>query len=202
MHRRKNALGVGPQRHCKKVNHSRGDFMKLQDCRIAGLQKSLLMCCAVLAFAAGAAAQTPKYGVKVEAEKNVDYAKFRTYTWTTGQPSADKTIDAQITKAVDAELAGVGMTKAMSGSGDVQVAYYSVTRTDVNLKAKPDAKGLQPEISVGTLMVALLEPASRKRLLRLRIDKSIDGVERSQAEGVINAAVAELFQQYPTRTKK
>jgi hypothetical protein len=50
--------------------------------------------------------------------------------------------------------------------------------------------------------VALLEPASRKRLLRLRIDKPIDGVERSQSESVINAAVTELFEQYPTRAKK
>jgi hypothetical protein len=105
-------------------------------------------------------------------------------------------------KAVDGELAGLGMTKASSGSGDTLVAYYSVTRTDVNLKAKPDAKGLQPEISVGTLMVALLEPGSRKRLLRLRIDKPIDGVERSQAEAVINGAVGEMFQRYPTRAKK
>jgi uncharacterized protein DUF4136 len=163
--------------------------------------KSFVVCCAVLALAAGAAAQTPKYGVKVEAEKNVDYAKFKTYTWTQGQPSPDKAIDSQIMAAVDRELAGLGMTKATSGAGDIEVAYYSVTRTDVNLKAKPDAKGLQPEISVGTLMVALLEPGSRKRLLRLRVDKSIDGVERAQSERVINAAVTEMFEQYPTRTK-
>lgn len=164
--------------------------------------KLFLVSCAVLAAAVVVAGQTPKYGVKVETEKNVDYAKFKTYSWTQGQPSADKTIEGQIMAAVDKELGGLGMTKASSGSGDVLVATYSVTRTDVNLKAKPDAKGLQPEISVGTLMVALLEPESRKRLLRLRIDKSIDGIERSQAEGVINTAVAELFQQYPTRTKK
>lgn len=163
--------------------------------------KSFLVCCAVLAAAAIAAAQTPKYGVKVESEKGVDYTKFKTYSWTQGQPSPDKTIEGQIVTAVDRELAGLGMTKATSGAGDVLVAYYSVTRTDVNLKAKPDAKGLQPEISVGTLMVALLDPPSRKRLLRLRVDKPINGVERSQAEGVISAAVAEMFQLYPTRKK-
>jgi len=163
--------------------------------------KSFFVCGAVLAFAAVVSAQMPKYGVKVETEKGVDYAKFRTYSWTAGQPSADKAIDGQIVAAVDRELSGLGMSKATSGPGDVQVAYYSVTRTDVNLKAKPDAKGLQPEISVGTLMVALLEPASRKRLLRIRVDKSIDGVERSQSEKVINAAVTEMFEQYPTRAK-
>jgi hypothetical protein len=163
--------------------------------------KSFILSFAVL-FAFAVALTGQKYGAKAETEKGVDYAKFKTYSWTTGQPSPDKTIEGQIVAAVDREFASLGMTKATSGSGDVQVAYYSVTRTDVNLKAKPDAKGLQPEISVGTLMVALLEPASRKRLLRLRVDKPINGVERSQAEVVINEAVTELFQQYPTRTKK
>src|SRR5262245_18815175 len=163
--------------------------------------KSFFVCCAVLAVTTAVSAQT-KYGVKVETEKGVDYTRFRTYSWTAGQPSADKTIDGQIISAVDRELAGLGMSKAASGPGDVQVAYYAVTRTEVNLKAKPDARGLQPEISVGTLMVALLEPSSRKRLLRLRVDKSIDGVERSQSENVINAAVTEMFEQYPTRKKK
>jgi hypothetical protein len=163
--------------------------------------KSFFVCCAVLACAAGAAAQMPKYGARAETEKGVDYAKFRTYSWTAGQPSPDRAIEEQIVAAVDRELMALGLGKATSGPGDVLVASYSVTRTDVNLKAKPDAKGLQPEISVGTLMVALLEPASRKRLLRLRVDKPIDGVERSKAEAVINSAVAEMFQLYPTRKK-
>ena len=41
------------------------------------------------ALAATVAAQMPKYGVTVNAEKNVDFAKFKTYTWTTGQPAQD-----------------------------------------------------------------------------------------------------------------
>ena len=43
--------------------------------------------------------------VKVETEKGVDYAKFRTYSWTAGQPSADKAIDGQIIAAVDRDAA-------------------------------------------------------------------------------------------------
>jgi Domain of unknown function (DUF4136) len=155
----------------------------------------------LLACAAAVSAQMPKYGVRVEAEKNVDFAKFKTYSWTTGQPSLSKSIDARIVAAVDRELAGLGMSKAASGSGDVLAAYYSVTRTDVNLKAKPDSKGLQPQYSVGTLMVALLEPGSRKRLLRLRIDRPIEA-ETDKVEAVIDDAVTEMFAKYPTRTKK
>jgi hypothetical protein len=155
----------------------------------------------LLACATAISAQMPKYGVTVMPEKNVDYAKFKTYSWTKGQPSLIKTIDARIVAAVDRELAALGMSKATSGSGDVLAAYYSVTRTDVNLKSKPDSKGLQPQYSVGTLMVALLEPGSRRRLLRLRIDKPIEA-ETDKVEAIIDEAVAEMFAKYPTRTRK
>ena len=81
------------------------------------------------------------------------------------------------------------------------VAYYSLSRTDVNLKAKPDAAGALPQYPVGTLMVTLLEPGTRRRLLQLRIDKPISG-SRDELEGVIGGAVAELFAKYPTRAQK
>jgi hypothetical protein len=154
------------------------------------------------ATAAPAAAQslTPNYGVKVEAEKGVDFGRFTTYTWTQGQPSANKTIDAQIVAAVDRELAALGMTKAASGTGDVLATYYSLSRTDVDLKAKPDEQGLHPQYAVGTLVVALLDPANRKRLLRLRIDTPIGG-DSSKLEGDINRAVAAMFAKYPTRQR-
>jgi Domain of unknown function (DUF4136) len=151
--------------------------------------------------AAAVHGQMPKYGVTVNAEKNVDFAKFTTYSWTQGQPSASKTIDAQVVAAVDRELGALGMTKAASGTGDVLAAYYSLSRTDVDLKAKADSAGLRPQYSVGTLMVALLEPGSRRRLLRMRIDQPID-TEPAKLEAAINTAVAALFAKYPTRAHK
>src|SRR6185503_11934424 len=38
----------------------------------------------------GPAAQLPKFCVSVTADKHVDFAKFTTYSWTHGKPSADK----------------------------------------------------------------------------------------------------------------
>jgi hypothetical protein len=147
------------------------------------------------------AAQTPKYGATAEAEKNVDFTKFKTYSWTKGQPSFYNAIDAKIISSVDKELAALGMSQASSGPGDVVVTYSSLTRTDVNLKAKADPNGKQPQYSVGTLVVAFLDPGSRKRLLRLRIDKPIEA-QAEKVEAVIDEAVAEMFSKYPTRTKK
>ena len=164
--------------------------------------KRLIICAALSGIVVAApAAQTPKYGVKVTAEKNVDFSKFKTYSWTQGQPSAIKEIDTQIMTAVDQQLAMLGMTKATSGPGDVLTAYYSLTRTDVDLKANPDASGHRPQYAVGTLMVALLDPANRRRLLQIRTDKPIDA-KSDQLEPTINATVAEMFAQYPTRRPK
>lgn len=157
-----------------------------------------LGCAIAAAVAAPALAQ--KYGVTVTADKDTDFARLKTYTWTPGRPSLDKTINAQITAAVERELSGLGLTKAASGSGDVQVTYYSVTRTDVDVNAKPDEKGVRPQRNVGTLVVAMLEPASRKELLRLRADKPVD-TDPARVEGEINEAVAELFSKYPTAKK-
>jgi hypothetical protein len=166
------------------------------------IMKRILTCAFVCAtLCAVPAAQKPKYGVTVTAEKNVDFAKFKTYTWTEGQPSSDKNVDAQVKATVDRELSALGMTKAASGTGDVQAAYYSLSRTDVDLKAKPDATGARPQYMVGTLVVALLDPPTRKRILQLRADKPIDA-EPAALNAAISDAVAEMFTKYPTRTAK
>ena len=101
--------------------------------------------------------------------------------------------------AVDKELATVGLQPSSSGPGDVLVTYYSISRTDVDVKAKPDEKGLRPEHTVGSLVVALLDPASRKPAVQLRIDKPI---ERADIEGSINTLVPELFTKYPGKDAK
>jgi Domain of unknown function (DUF4136) len=154
--------------------------------------------CASLASVS--AAQTPTYGVRVTVSKNVDPAKFKTYSWTKGGPSPVKSVDAQIVAAVDKELKGLGLTMSASGPGDVLVTYYTLRRTDVDLKGKQDAAGTLPQYPVGSLLVAMLDPGTRRRLVQLRTDKPID-LDPAKAESTINAAVAELFAKYPTRQK-
>jgi Domain of unknown function (DUF4136) len=156
------------------------------------------MCAVITAAVAG---QMPKYGVTVKADKNVDFAKFKTYSWTVAHPSPDKTVNSQVIAAVDRELNALGMTKATSGPGDVLAAYSSLSRTDVNVKAKPDSKESRPTYAVGTLIVELLEPGNRRQLLQLRADQPIEA-EFSKLEPSINSAVAAMFAEYPTRRRK
>jgi len=146
-------------------------------------------------LASVAAQPPPKYGVTVTADKNTKFAALKTYTWTAGQPSFDKNIDRQIVAAVDRELASLGLTK-QAQPGDVLVSYASQRRTDVELKSKENPANR--EFAVGVLVVDLLDPRTRRQLLRLRIDKPIEA-EVAQAEPAINEAVAEMFAKYPTK---
>ena len=147
------------------------------------------------------AAAAQKYGVTVTAAKNVDFAKLKSYSWSKGQPARLQAVDQQIVTAIDRELKDLGMTKAQSGTGDVLVTYASLQRTDVDMKSKPDAAGMRPELSVGTLVVDLLEPGTRRQLLRMRLDKPID-TDSAKVASAIDAAVTEMFAKYPTRPKK
>ncbi len=151
--------------------------------------------------AAAGASQVTKYGVTVNAEKNVDFKKFHSYVWQRAQPSPDKEIDAQIISSVDRELAHLGMVKMDAKPADVVVAYSSLTRTDTDLKGKPDSKGLLPQYPVGTLVVVLLEPDTSQRLLRMRVDLPID-TERDRLPGEIARAVAKMFAEYPKKPAK
>jgi hypothetical protein len=145
-------------------------------------------------------AQT-KYAVTVTADQKTDFSKFQTYTWRTGQDSPDRTIHDQIVAAVDAELAKLGLKKQPSAPADLIVFYTSVQRTDIKLDAKRNAEtGTRPELSVGSLVVTMRNAAG-KELFRGRVDKPIE-VTRAELKPVIDEAVKDVFEKYPTRTKK
>ena len=60
---------------------------------------------------------------------------------------------------------------------------------------------LDVPLEVGSLQVVMLNPATMKELLRLRIDKPID-IAPDQMVATVNSVVTELFAKYPTRVPK
>ena len=164
------------------------------------LAATALISASIIAFGVLASAQQPKYGVTVRTSDKSRLEKAKIYSWTRSQPSADATIDRQITAAVDKELAARGLTKGTSGPNDLVATYASMTRTDVDLKAKT-ADGQRPEYPVGTLLVELRDPASQKAAFSVRLDTPLSG-DRAKLEPEINAAVAAMFEKYPIAAKK
>jgi hypothetical protein len=61
--------------------------------------------------------------------------------------------------------------------------------------------GVAPQYAVGTLVIDLTDPAGRKPLFSVRIDKPID-TDRSTLETTINGAVTAMFEKYPVPAKR
>jgi hypothetical protein len=164
------------------------------------MPRSVLVCllAGVLLGAGSLVAGQTKYGVTVKAVKAAELAKAKTYVWTVGRPSFNKDIDALIIAAIDRQLSSRGLSKLASGRGDVVVTYGSLSRTDVDLET---AKGPAPDITVGTLIINLTDPASRQLLFSVRMDKPFDWNPATYA-ATVDAAVAAMFEKYPTPSKR
>lgn len=145
-----------------------------------------------------AGAQSTKYGVTVQVAKTASLAAAKTYSWTTSQPSPDKTVDARIVAAVDRELSALGLTKVAPGISDLVATYAAMARTDTDMKSKADKSGARTTFPAGTLIVDLRDRTTRDPLFRVRMDTPIDA-ERDTIGPVIDAAVAAMFEKYPAR---
>ena len=77
--------------------------------------------------------------------------------------------------------------------------YASLTRTDVNVKAKPVdgvKNGARPEYTVGTIVVSLLEPGTLRPILKIRADRIVD---TAWIDVSIGSTIEEMFRKFPGR---
>ena len=159
-----------------------------------------ILACALSGASAPAGAGQSKYGASVKAVKPAALANAKTYVWMPSQPAFDKNVDALIVAAVDRELGARGFSRLLSGPADVVLTYASLSRTDVDVKKAPKA-GAAREFAVGTLVVDVRDPANRQSLFRVRMDTPIEK-DPATFEAKINAAVTEMFEKYPPRSKR
>jgi hypothetical protein len=160
-----------------------------------------LVCLAIVLAVVAVSAQKQKYGVTVTADRKTDFKAFKSYAWdAAGYPAMDKSVHQQIVDAVDRELKGLGLEKRTSGPADVMLLYGSQRRTDTDTHADAPATNL-PTYAVGTLVVLMREPTSRKEVFRARVDKPID-LAPDKIKATIDEVVAEMFAKYPTRTRR
>jgi hypothetical protein len=160
-----------------------------------------VVCLGVVLAVVAAEAQKQRYGVTVTADRKADFTAFKSYAWdTAGYPAMDKAVHQQIVDAVDRELKGLGLEKRTSEPADVVLLYGAQRRTDTDTHADAPATNL-PTYAVGTLVVLMREPGTRREVFRGRVDKPID-LAPDKIKGTIDEVVAEMFAKYPTRTKR
>ena len=164
------------------------------------LTLATLLIGALIAVDAITLAGQTKYGVTVKAADAAALAKASTYRWTTGHHALDKTVHKNITAAVDRELQARGLRSVETGSSDVIVSYSSLTRTDVDLKPRATPGEVLDQQHVGTLVVELRDHSGRS-LFHVRMDTPIEK-DPVKLEAIVNAAVAAMFEKYPTARKR
>jgi uncharacterized protein DUF4136 len=151
---------------------------------------------AMLGMVAGA--PTSKFHVNVTVDKDTNFAALHTYAWTSGWIFFSQSLDEQIVAAIDRELTSLGLTKQEGQPCDVLVTYGAVLRTNVDVSAKRRGNLVYPEYPIGTLVVLMVEPFSRRELLRARVEVPVDA-EMAQLEQQIDRIVRRIFKHYPTR---
>jgi hypothetical protein len=157
---------------------------------IAGLLLGLLL-----------AAQTPPVG-KVEStfDKNTSFAAFRTYSWVQGTHAFNPAAHKIIVAALSAEMTALGFTETTSG-GDVTLAYYTTTVSNVDFKAleKAEREGSSGPVAtkeIGRLVVVMRRAAAREPIWTAATREFIDR-DVEKLGGSIAPVTARLFATYP-----
>ena len=137
----------------------------------------------------------------MKSDRDTDFSRFKTYAWEHGWQAYDKTVHTNIVAAVDHELGALGLVKQPEGSGDRSSPMRRcAASTSTSTRSRPTATTVGG-YNVGTLVVLLLEPGTRKELFRGRVDKPIE-TDAERVKPIVDAAVAEMFAKYPTRSRK
>jgi hypothetical protein len=181
--------------------------------RARRLAASLLLLCL---FSLGTEAQK----IRVEYDKNLDFSKFKTFSWGKHDAVSRPTLALAIAGAIQAQLVKQGLQPVesnpdlyiqMYGSVDTDVAvsysdlYYGMggfPPFDQNFLMWGAVPGSTTMVSVhkGQLVVDLIDASQKKLVWRGMASEKLSDKKQKLVEQV-NTAVDKMFRQYPT-TKK
>ena len=156
--------------------------------------------CVIFVAALAATSQITQYKVTAKADKHTGFSKLKTYEWESGWIAPDRDVHAHLVAAITRELTALGFAEGLPGHADVTVAYYSLRRDDGDLSSKPTESEKLPTYPVGTLIVMMREPGTRRELFSARADAPIE-LEPARLNAIIDEQVARMFALYPTRAK-
>jgi hypothetical protein len=154
-----------------------------------------------------------------------DFTKFKTYRWVKidGQNYPDDITNAQITQAIDAQLAAKGLTKTDAETADVYVGYRVALDQEKQLNAYTTGgyggwgwgggyrgygygggmtTATTSTITVGTLSLDMYNPAAKQLVWRGTASKTVDAKAKPEKRTKnLNKAMAKMFKNYPPKEK-
>jgi hypothetical protein len=142
--------------------------------------------------------------VETHFDKTANFSALRTYSWSKGHQAFDPAAHKMITEAIDAEMTGLGFTKADAAKADVLLTYHSVRSSEVDLKALdklgPGQDAASATKILGRLAVVLSNPTSRATLWSAGTRRRLSDDPGKWKDEVLRAVQA-LFDTYPGRKK-
>jgi len=152
--------------------------------------------------------------VTYDYDRAANFSKFRTYSWTRGNPVKDELNHQRITGAIDAQLAMRGFTLAYTGQNpDVLVAYHAAFDQSVQvnvfgsggwgpygLGGSRMGSARADRITVGSLVVDIVDASVSRIVWRGTASQDLD--PRASAEKKdrnISKAVEKMFKNYPPK---
>jgi uncharacterized protein DUF4136 len=153
--------------------------------------------------------------VNYDFDRAVNFSKFKSYAWVAGTNVKDDLNHKRIVNAVDTQLASKGLKKVGTDENpDVLVAYHASVNRDLEINAFSSGWGpfgiggnrsgsaRTSEIFVGTLVVDMMDPATRIVVWRGNASRDLDpNANPEKRDKNINKAIGKLFENYPPKTK-
>jgi|ERR1043165_3198995 hypothetical protein len=174
--------------------------------------KKLFALLILTAAATSASAQK----VKVGANPNTDFSKYKTYAWSEGMVAANPIINQLILQTVDDALVAKGLTR-VSKDPDVTLAAFAALNSDLHISyptwgrsaTSATATGMSVgaqsvALSKGALVVDIADAHTKETVWRgtatHTLSEAPTGIAAKDAkatEGHIRKAVDKMFQQFP-----
>jgi hypothetical protein len=163
--------------------------------------------------------------VKVDYDKSVEFAKFKTYTWAKINPTGMPLLTATIMSGIDDHLQAKGLAK-VEKNGDLIVTYAGALEGEANQGASAPAysgySGPPPAVDStvwtgstgsggsggsvsypkGTLVVELMDPSVGKITWRGVGKVKIDLEKKKEALSLVSEVIDKMFAEYPPKEKK
>lgn len=159
--------------------------------------------------------------VRYNFASDVNFSKFKTYTWTQikGAEQLDQLADTQLKSAFDGELAKKGLVKVAGNSADLLIGYQPSVSSEKQMTTYDSGWGYGPgwgygggggfststteTISIGQVDLDMYDPVAKQLVWRGTVSKTLDPkASPDKRRKNMEKAAAKLFKNYPPQKKK
>ena len=156
-------------------------------------------------------AQTDEQVVRTTHTPGIDFSKYRTYKWVEikGQ-HPDPSVDNQIKRSIDAQLAAKGLTKA-DAAADLDVDYQTALSkaekwetyedwSDTTFGGQRMPQRRQVTIELGTLVIDMYDAAAKQLVWTGRASKTVDPNSKpDDRQKHLDSAAKKLLADFPPK---